>query len=144
MRTRLAVRRLPPLTTATNDKNAEYASGEADYDWNGISDNCVHTVRNALAAANIWAPITVWAVRFDRLFNLAIPANEFVNLAQLGAEGPIEDYQLIQEDDALRDALHEYHWLPSRHGALLNTLPIHQPNDVLIPASVCLRWTHRS
>ena len=36
-----------------NDKNREYAEGDADYNWSVWADNCVHTLRNALAAANI-------------------------------------------------------------------------------------------
>ena len=62
-----------------NDKNREYAEGDADYNWSVWADNCVHTLRNALAAANIWSPLSVRAVKFLQLFNLAVPANEFVN-----------------------------------------------------------------
>ena len=40
-----------------NDKNREYAEGDADYNWSVWADNCVHTLRNALAAANIWSPL---------------------------------------------------------------------------------------
>jgi hypothetical protein len=29
-----------------------------------------------------------------------------------------------------RDAVHEFHWLSTRHGALLKTLPVHDPNDL--------------
>ena len=29
--------------------------------------------------------------------------------------------------------LHESQWLPTRHGALLKTLPVHQPNDLFDP-----------
>ena len=70
------------------------------------------------------------AVKFRQLFNLAVPANEFVNLAELGTEGNIDDYREIQQDGPERDALHEFHWLPTRHGALLKTLPVHDPNDL--------------
>jgi hypothetical protein len=113
-----------------NDKNREYAEGEADYNWSVWADNCAHTLRNALAAANIWSPLSVRAVKLRQLFNLAVPANEFVNLAVLGAEGDIDDYREIQHDGPRRDALHEFHWLPTRHGALLKTLPIHEPNEL--------------
>ena len=113
-----------------NDKNREYAEGEADYYWSVWADNCSHTLRNALAAANIWSPLSVRAVKFRQLFNLAVPANEFVNLAELGTEGNIDDYREIQQDGPERDALHEFHWLPTRHGALLKTLPVHDPNDL--------------
>jgi len=54
----------------------------------------------------------------------------FVNLAELGTEGNIADFQQIQEDGPQRDALHEFDWLPTRHGALLKTLPVHEPNDI--------------
>jgi hypothetical protein len=72
----------------------------------------------------------VRAVKFRQLFNLAVPANEFVNLAELGTEGYIDDYREIQRNGPERDALHEFHWLPKRHGALLKTLPVHEPNDL--------------
>jgi len=113
-----------------NDKNTEFATGEADYNWNLLADNCVHTVRNALAAANFWPPIAVGQVNLRALFNLAVPANEFVNLGILGAVGPLADYRDIQERGPSRDSLHDFQWLPTRHGSLVKTLPVHQPNDV--------------
>jgi hypothetical protein len=113
-----------------NDKNREYAEGKADYNWSVWADNCVHTLRNALAAANIWSPLSVRAVKFRQLFNLAVPANEFVNLAELMTEGNLSDYRQIQDDGPARDTLHEFRWLPTRHGALLKTLPVHEPNDL--------------
>ncbi len=113
-----------------NDKNREYFEGEADYNWDVWADNCVHTLRNALAAANIWSPLSVQAVKLRQIFNLAIPANEFVNLAEISTKGNIEDYREIQRDGPQRDTLHEFHWLPTRHGALLKTLPVHEPNEL--------------
>ena len=123
-------RMLDEVIAFLNDKNREYAEGDADYNWSVWADNCVHTLRNALAAANIWSPLSVRAVKFLQLFNLAVPANEFVNLAELGTEGNIGDFQQIQEEGPQRDALHEFGWLPTRHGALLKTLPVHEPNDI--------------
>ncbi len=113
-----------------NDKNREYAEGKADYNWSVWADNCVHTLRNALAAANIWSPLSVRAIKLRQIFNLAVPANEFVNLALLGNTGDISDYRQIQDDGPQRDALHEFNWLPTRHGALVKTLPVHAPNDL--------------
>lgn len=113
-----------------NELNHEYATGEADYDWSGFADNCVHTLRNSLAAAGVWTPLSVRAIKFRQIFNLAIPANEFVNLARLGAEGPIDDYAQIHGDDVQRDALMELGWLPTRHGALVKSLPVHSDNEV--------------
>jgi hypothetical protein len=113
-----------------NELNHHYATGEADYDWSGFADNCVHTLRNSLAAAGVWTPLSVRAIKFRQIFNLAIPANEFVNLALLGAEGPIDDYGRIYGDEVQRDALMEFGWLPTRHGALVKSLPVHSDNEV--------------
>jgi hypothetical protein len=121
---------LEEIIAFLNDKNREYAEGDADYNWSVWADNCVHTLRNALAAASIWSPLSVRAVKFRQIFNLAVPANEFANLAALGTEGNIADYREIQRDGPERDALHEFHWLPTRHGALLKTLPVHEPNEL--------------
>jgi hypothetical protein len=121
---------LDEIVAFLNDKNLEYATGEADYNWDLLADNCVHTLRNALAAANVWSPLSVRAVKLRRFFNLAVPANEFVNLGQLGTGGEIEDYRHIYEQNELRDALYDFGWLPTRHGALLKTLPVHAPNDL--------------
>jgi hypothetical protein len=123
-------RMLDEVIAFLNDKNREYAEGEADYNWNVWADNCAHTLRNALAAANVWSPLSVWGVKFLQIFNLAVPANEFVNLAELGTRGNIDDYREIQQEGPQRDALHEFGWLPTQHGALLKTLPVHEPNDL--------------
>jgi hypothetical protein len=121
---------LDPIIAFLNDKNREYAEGEADYNWSAWADNCSHTMRNALAAANIWSPLSVRTTKIRQIFNLAIPVNEFVNLAELMTEGEIEDYHNILRDGPRRDAFHEFHWLPTRQGALLKTLPVHDPNDL--------------
>ncbi len=112
-----------------NDKNREYAEGEADYNWSVWADNCMHTLRNALAAANIWSPLSVRTIKIMQIFNLAIPANEFVNLARL-MTAPIDTYREIMADGPMRDAFHEFHWLPTEPGALVKTLPVHAPNDL--------------
>jgi len=121
---------LDPIIKFLNDKNREYAEGEADYNWSAWADNCSHTMRNALAAANIWSPLSVRTTKIRQIFNLAIPANEFVNLAELMTGGDLEDYRDILRDGPRRDAFHEFHWLPTRQGALLKTIPVHDPNDL--------------
>jgi hypothetical protein len=126
----VAAAMLDPIIAFLNDKNREYAEGEADYHWSAWADNCSHTMRNALAAANIWSPLSVRAIKFRQIFNLAVPANEFVNLAELMTQGNLDDYRDILRDGPRRDAFHEFHWLPTRQGALLQTLPVHAPNDL--------------
>jgi len=116
-----------------NDKNREYFEGEADYDWSLFNHNCVHTVRNALAAANVWEPISVGMVKAQALLNLAVPANEFVNAALRGAEGPLTDLDALADDAPARDALHEFGWLPQGPGALVKFLPALPDNALFDP-----------
>jgi hypothetical protein len=59
-----------------------------------------------------------------------VPANEFVNLGLLGAEGEIDDDQAVYAQDEMRDSLQDFGWLPTRPGALLKTLPVHAPNEI--------------
>lgn len=113
-----------------NDRNREYVTGAADYEWSGYFDNCVHTLRNALAAASVWEPISIRMTKLLQVFHLAIPANEALNLAALGTMGPLESYPDVFGDEILRDAMLEFGWLPTRHGALLVSLPVHPDNEV--------------
>ena len=134
-----------------NDLNREFATGAADYRWSGYHDNCVHTLANALAAASIREPIAVWETRLRQLFHLAVPANEAIGLAALGTSGPIDSYERIFDDDSMRNGLLEFDWLPTRHGALLVSLPVHPDNQVFDPqprllvfqGAVTLRTTRR-
>jgi len=116
-----------------NDLNREFATGAVDYHWNGYHDNCVHTLRNAVAAASMGEPIAVWATKLRQLFHLAIPANEAINLAALATKGPIDSYPTIFADAPMRDAMLEFGWLPTRHGAVLVSLPVHPDNQLFDP-----------
>jgi hypothetical protein len=116
-----------------NDLNREYATGAVEYQWNGLNDNCVHTLRNALAAASVWEPISVGRAKLLSIFNLAVPANEALNLARLGTSGPLDSYPEIFRDDPMRNAMLEFGWLPTRHGALLVSLPVHPDNELFDP-----------
>jgi hypothetical protein len=117
-----------------NDKNREYATGAYDYNWSLLADNCTHTLRNALAAAHFHPPMTVLETKIRHFFNPAVPANEFVNLAILGAEGPLDDPRALLDEHPLDHALLDFRWLPTRHGALVKALPAHVENDLFDPA----------
>jgi hypothetical protein len=113
-----------------NELNDDYADGETDYNWSGFHDNCVHTLRNALAAAKVWEPKQVWTIKVRQFFNLAIPANEFMNLATLAHDSPLENFPEIYTDDLKRETLLEQRWLPMTPGAMIKSMSIHQDNDL--------------
>jgi hypothetical protein len=113
-----------------NELNREYATGEAHYNWSGYHDNCSHAIRNALANADIWKSKSINTTKLRQFFNLSIPANEFANLAILANEYPIENISWIYEDEVKRRSLLKRGWLPTRHGALLKTIGVHEDNEL--------------
>ena len=113
-----------------NDLNLEYFSGEQEYSWNGFHDNCVHTLRNALAAAKVWKPKKIWVIKLRQFFNLAIPANEVVELGALGTEYPLENFPKIYSDELKRATLLDQDWLPMGPGVLMKSMSIHLRNDL--------------
>jgi hypothetical protein len=113
-----------------NSLNEEYWKGEADYEWSGYADNCVHTLHNALAAAGIWERKSVRATKLRQMYNIAVPANTMVDLAFLSNKYPIEDFSRIQGDALRWNGLTQHHWLPAVPGALMLTLPVLQLNEV--------------
>jgi hypothetical protein len=121
---------LEQIVIFLNDVNHQYQTGNIQYHWSGYSDNCVHLQHNALAAAGVWEPKSVNAIKLRQLFNLAIPANEFLDLAERATEFPLEHFQKVWDDEVARDALLEFGWLPGHHGALLTSMHVHEANDL--------------
>ena len=113
-----------------NDLNRQYATGNVEFHWSGYSDNCVHLVHNALAAASIWEPKSVNAIKVRQFFNMAIPANEFLDLAERTTRFPLEDFRKVWRDQPAHDSLLEFDWLPGHHGALLTSFHVHPENDL--------------
>lgn len=113
-----------------NDLNRDYALGGQDYDWSGYNDNCAHTLHNSLAAAGVWKHKSVASYRLGQLANLSVPANEFAELALLSMDFPLEDFDRVLGDPVLRRTLTRRDWLPVRHGAMIEVIPVHQHNEL--------------
>jgi hypothetical protein len=112
-----------------NAVNRAYATGRAHYNWSGYSDNCAHLLHNALASASIWRPRSVRTSKLRQIGNLSLPANEVIDLAKLGTEGPLTDGREVYRNDEARDALLNLDWLPRRHGAVMTLVPAWEPNE---------------
>jgi hypothetical protein len=118
-----------------NDLNREFATGAVDYRWNGYHDNCVHALRNALAAASIGDPISVRASKLRQLFHLAIPANAGDQPRRHRATpGAIDSATpaISRRRSAQRAAGVRAATL-TRHGGVLVSLPVHPLNDIFDP-----------
>jgi hypothetical protein len=113
-----------------NSLNDVYQSDKQEYNWSGYADNCVHTLHNAVAAAGVWKPKSVRAVKLRQLANIAVPANTFIDLADLANRYPIENLNKIRRDELQWHNLTERDWLPSGPGALVKSLAVHQENQL--------------
>ena len=49
--------------------------------------------------------------------------------------GPVDYYPEVFRNDSMRHALLEFDWLPTRHGALLVSLPVRAENELFDPSA---------
>jgi hypothetical protein len=112
-----------------NGLNSHYASGSAEYSYNLYYDNCVLALHNSLAAADVWEPKAARGF-LREVAQMGIPANEVIKLVARVNDFPLEDFDAVDGDPAMSRSLASFGWLPARHGALVNTAPVHRPNDL--------------
>ena len=91
-------------------------------------DNCVDTLHNTLAAAGVWARKEPPGGLLRGIVSMGIPANQVIELARRSNLFPLEDFGAVGGDPAMMGSLAAYGWLPTRHGALLASAPVHRPN----------------
>jgi hypothetical protein len=113
-----------------NQLNRRYASGEASYDYSLYYDNCLRALHDSLAAAGVWEPVKERSRFLGQLFQMKVPANEVIQLAERVARFPVDDFDAVRKDAAASESLRAFDWLPSRQGALLLTAPVHRPNEL--------------
>ena len=120
-----------------NGLNREYSEGKADYNWGGYHENSTYTIHNTLASAGVWDQRSVKSIKFWQTLKMAVPANEFADLAILANDYKIEDTWKLGQDKVKRQSLLERGWLPTRHGAILSLLEAHRENELFeSPSSV--------
>lgn len=118
------------IVTFLNNLNAPYRRGDKDFEWDVLRDNCAHVTHNALAAVDLWDDWPVDRFILVAAFDFPVPKNELVNLVLRTNDAPIDDLSALYDDDAARRAVLRDDWLPSEPGALVETEPVFQKNDV--------------
>lgn len=119
---------LPAMVEYLNSRNDEYRS--ADYEWSGISNNCTHTAHNALGAAGVWRAYGTEEFFLRQLFNLAVPSNEFIDIAELGNDASLEDVVSFYLDGHKRRMLIDHDWIGTQPGVLVEALDVHAQNSL--------------
>jgi hypothetical protein len=113
-----------------NEVNRVYASGERPYVYSLLSDNCVDLLHNSLAAGEIWEPKAHYRLAIRKFMTIGIPANEVVNFGVRANLFPLDRFQNVYADAAMRRSLERFDWLPTRHGALFQSVPVHLKNEI--------------
>jgi hypothetical protein len=129
--TRLPIKRemVPAMVNYLNSLNDKYHSGES-YEWSVVSNNCVHTAHNTIAAAGILEHYETDQNILKQAFNLAIPGNEYVSLERMGNDDSLDDVVSIYQDPYKRKALLEHDWMATQPGVLTDFHAIHQLNSL--------------
>ena len=121
---------LQPMIDNLNRRNEEFVTGAKDYKWDVLSDNCAHAAHNAVAAAGLFRAYKINAPLPVQLFNLAVPANEYIDWIEYGNDSPLSDPVEMYRNTRLRDLLVNRGWLPVQPGVLSHFTPVHAKNDL--------------
>jgi hypothetical protein len=123
----------PQLVTMVNflnAQNAPYRDGGQVFYWSLFRDNCIHLAHNALHQAGLWPEWPTEMPLLVAMFDFPVPRNELVNLMRRTSDIGLIDPLRLNEDPDARRALLEFGQLPLRPGALMESRPPQQPNDV--------------
>jgi hypothetical protein len=113
-----------------NALNAQYRDGRQPFEVSLLLDSCAHLVHNALSAAGVWDEWPVDQFILFALFDFPVPKNEFVNLMRRTNDLPVGDLAALYRDVSIRQSLQRGDGLPIEAGALAESAPMIQHNDV--------------
>jgi hypothetical protein len=113
-----------------NAMNAPYRSGQKDFHWQVLRDNCAYLAHNALAAVGVWPEWPVDRPLLVAAFSFPVPKNEFVNLMRRTNDMKIADPDTLYADDEAHDALMRQGWIVTGPGALTEARRAISPNEI--------------
>jgi hypothetical protein len=112
-----------------NAVNQPYRSGQQEFHWNVVSNNCAYLAHNALAVAGYWPEWRTNRPLIVAAFDFPVPKNEFVNLVRRTNDMNIADPDAVYGDAEAHAAL-LHGWLLTGPGALAEARRVVQPNDL--------------
>lgn len=124
----LSAARMTRVVGYLNALNRPYRDGAAEYEWNVLTDNCIHVAHNALSAAGFWPEWPTHRPVLVSAFDFPVPKNEFVNIVRRANDLPIENPLAVWRDESARRALLAGDGLPTREGALATFEPMTRDN----------------
>lgn len=113
-----------------NALNAPYRSGQKEFHWNVLRDNCAYLAHNALAVVGVLPELPINRPLLIAAFDFPVPKNEFVNVMWRTNDMPIADPDALYDDDEARVTLLQRGWIATEPGALAEARRVVQPNDI--------------
>jgi hypothetical protein len=113
-----------------NALNEPYRTGQKEFHWNVLRDNCAYVAHNALAMVGLWPELSPDRSLFIAAFDFPVPKNEFVNLMRRTNDMPITDPDALYDDEIERVTLLQQGWIATEPGALAEATPAVQPNEL--------------
>jgi hypothetical protein len=113
-----------------NALNEPYRTGQKEFHWNVLRDNCAYLAHNALAVAGVWPELPTDRPLLIAAFHFPVPKNQFVNLMRRTNDVPIADPDALYDDETARATLLERGWITTAPGALAEARSAVQPNDL--------------
>jgi hypothetical protein len=113
-----------------NTLNEPYRTGQKEFHWNVLRDNCAYVAHNALAIVGLWPELRPDRPLLIAAFDFPVPKNEFVNLMRRTNDMPIADRDALYDDEIDRVTLLQQGWIATEPGALAEAAPAVQPNEL--------------
>jgi hypothetical protein len=129
-RTPLTEDQMGQVVDRLNRINQPYRTGEKQFEWSVLHNNCAHITHDGLAASCDWNEWPADQSFLEAGTDMPVPKNEFVDLMRRGNDLPIGDPVALYRDDAARQDLMQNNHLPSEPGTLAYYQPVLKPNEV--------------
>lgn len=146
-----------PMAEFLNQVNAPYVSGQREYQWSGIYDNCASLSANVLAVACIRKSLPVRQIFLKHVFNLALPRNGLSTLQLLVHHAGRTDlkelidptlspvsFEAIRSQPQLWNLLQQGKTLPVGLGALSIHYPTVQGDQLFADDLKVVRIPHKN
>jgi hypothetical protein len=113
-----------------NGLNEPYRTGQKEFEWDVLRNNCSHMAHNALASVGLWDKWPTDRFLLIAAFDFPVPKNEFVNLMRRTNDLPLADPRALYEDRTARRSLLRDARLATMPGALAEAKRAIRPNDI--------------
>jgi hypothetical protein len=113
-----------------NALNEPYRSGQKEFHWNVLRNNCAYLAHDALAVVGVWPELPMDRPLLVAAFDFPVPKNEFVNLIRRTNDMLIDDPDALYDDATARSTLLHQGWIVTQPGALAEAQRVVMPNEV--------------